>query len=261
MRLYPRAAIFCCWPGIATAGASLIRPGELFAAADAAKPERILVPANAHPAIQCGGENPGEEAGAGMRAAIATYEGRRRPTAGVIVLALAKDGKLAAADMPKKDGYTVTYTGGMIVYGARPRSLLFAAGEPEHGLQPRTAPYQRNPDFAIRNARQHTDYPVAEQVAIFSANMFTATCAPRPRWQALPDVSHADAAQQKQLVDAAATHTAENAARVKEFHDADVEVYALLPYGNNFATWSRELYAAVLKAYPTAKGTLGAELA
>ena len=50
-------------------------------------------------------------------------------------------------------------------------------------------------------------------------------------------------------------HTAENAARVKEFHDADVEVFALLPYGNNFATWSRELYAAVLKAYPTAKGT------
>ena len=43
--------------------------------------------------------------------------------------------------------------------------------------------------------------------------------------------------------------------RVKEFHDADVDVYALLPYGNNFATWSPALYAAALKAYPTAKGT------
>ena len=53
----------------------------------------------------------------------------------------------------------------------------------------------------------------------------------------------------------AETHKAQNAARVKEFHDADVEVFALLPYGNNFATWSPALYAAALKAYPSAKGT------
>ena len=48
---------------------------------------------------------------------------------------------------------------------------------------------------------------------------------------------------------------------MKEFHDADVEVYALLPYGNNFATWSPALYAAALKAYPTREGHADAELA
>ena len=53
----------------------------------------------------------------------------------------------------------------------------------------------------------------------------------------------------------AETHKTQNAARVKEFHDADVDVFALLPYGNNFATWSPALYAAALTAYPSAKGT------
>ena len=56
-------------------------------------------------------------------------------------------------------------------------------------------------------------------------------------------------------------HKAQNAERVKEFHDADVEVYALLPYGNNFATWSPALYAATVKAYPNAKGRAHGELA
>ena len=63
---------------------------------------------------------------------IATYDGAPKATAGAVVLALAKDGKLAAAELPKGDGYVVHYAGGMVVYGARPRSVLFAAGEPHH---------------------------------------------------------------------------------------------------------------------------------
>ncbi len=247
---------FLLLAGMTTAGASLIRPAALFAATDAAAPMKILVPANAHPAIQSAAKILAKKLSLD-ESAIATYAGAPRPTAGAILLALAKDGKLPATDAPKKDGYTVTYTGGVTVYGARPRSLLYAAGEPQHWAgSPRTTPYHRNPDLAIRTAQAHTDYPVAEQVAIFSANMFTANLRAEPALQALPDVFNAlSAADQKQLVAAAADHTAENAARVKEFHDADVEVFALLPYGNNFATWSAPLYAATLKAYPTAKGT------
>ena len=246
---------FLLLAGAATAGASLIRPAALFAAADAAAPKSILVPANAHPAIQSAAKILAKKLGLEERA-IATYDGAPKATAGAIVLALAAAGKPAAADASKKDGYTVTYTGGTVVWGARPRSLLFAVGEPQHWAEARTATYRRNPDFAIRTAQAHTDYPVAEQVAIFSANMFTANLNAAPALAALPDVFNAlSAAQQKQMADAAAEHTAQNAARVKEFHDADVEVYALLPYGNNFATWSAPLYAAVLKVYPTTKGT------
>jgi hypothetical protein len=263
---------FLLLAGAATAGASLIRPAALFAAADAAKPKSILIPANAHPAIQSAAKILAKKL-ALEESAIATYDGAAKATPGAIVLALSGDPGLKGetgggsptsqnrdvghpADRPKKDGYTVTYAGGTVVWGARPRSLLFAAGEPQHWVTAKAAAYHRNPDFAIRTAQAHTDYPVAEQVAIFSANMFTANLNAAPALAALPDVFNAlTPAQQKQMTDAAAEHTAQNAARVKEFHDADVEVFALLPYGNNFATWSAPLYAAVLKAYPTAKGT------
>ena len=40
------------------------------------------------------------------------------------------------------------------MYGARLRSLLFAAGEP-----------QRTPEFALRNTTRHAEYPVAGHVA------------------------------------------------------------------------------------------------
>ena len=154
------------------------------------------------------------------------------------------------------DGYTVTYTGGVVVYGERPRSLLFAAGEPHHWMKASTVPYHRTPEFALRNATYHPDYPVAEQAAIFGANFFVANLPASPALQSLPEVFGAlTAAEQKQLIADGERHKAENAKRVQEFKDADVDVYALLPYGNNFATWSPALYAAVLKAYPTAKGT------
>ena len=118
------------------------------------------------------------------------------------------------------------------------------------------AAYRRNPEFALRNATWHVDYPVADQAAIFGANFFIANLPGSPALETLPDVHGAlSAAEQKSLLADGERHKAQNAARVKEFHDADVEVYALLPYGNNFATWSPALYAAVLKVYPSAKGT------
>ena len=142
-----------------------------------------------------------------------------------------------------------------MVYGARPRSMLFVAGSRIPGGKGGWT-YRRNPEFALRNATWHPDYPVAEQAAIFGANFFVANLPASPALEELPDVHGAlGEADQKSLVASAAAHKARNAATVKEFHDADVEVYALLPYGNNFATWSPALYAAVLKVYPSAKGT------
>ncbi len=240
--------------GMGVAGASLVTPSKLLAAVGAVKPEKILVAADAHPAIQAAAKILAKKL-ALDESAIATYEGAPKATAGAIVFALAKDGKLLPADKPKADGYTVTYAGGVVVYGARPRSLLFAAGEPHHWVG-KAVTYRRNPEFALRNATWHPDYPVAEQAAIFGANFFIANLPATPAMEALPDVHGAlSAADRKSLVASAAEHKAKNAATVKEFTDADVEVYALLPYGNNFATWSPALYAAVLKAYPSAKGT------
>ena len=246
---------FLLLAGMTTATASLIKPSTLFAAPGAAAPKWILVPAGAHPAMQSAARILAKKLKLD-EAAIQTYDGAPRHTAGAIVFALAKDGKLPPTEAPKQDGYTVVYTGGTVVYGARPRSLLYAAGEPDHWVAAKAVPYRRNPEFALRNATWHEDYPVAEQAATFGANFFIANLAASPALQALPDVyGKLTAAQQKDLLATAATHKARNAERVKEFHDADVEVYALLPYGNNFATWSPVLYAAVLKAYPSTKGT------
>jgi hypothetical protein len=235
--------------------ATLVTPSSLFAVSGAAKPEKILVPAAGHPAMQSAAKILAKRLDLD-ESAIATYDGAPKATAGAIVLALAKDGKLAAADMPKQDGYTVHYTGGIVVYGARPRSVLFAAGEPHHWVGAKAAAYRRTPEFALRNSTWHANYPVAEQAATLGANFFIASLPASPALEALPDVHAAlSEADRKNLLASAAEHKVKNAATVQEFHDADVEVYALLPYGNNFQTWAPALYQATLKAYPTAKGT------
>ena len=133
------------------AGVSLIKPSALFAAPGAVKPQTILVPSSAHPAFASAAKILAKKLKLD-EAAVRTYDGAAKPTSGAIVLALAKDGKLPAAEMPRHDGYTVTYTGGTVVWGARPRSILFAAGEPHHWAEARTLPYRRNPDFALRNS-------------------------------------------------------------------------------------------------------------
>src|ERR1035441_2110050 len=66
---------FLLLAGMTTAGASLIRPAALFAAADAAAPKSILVPANAHPAIQSAAKILAKKL-ALEESAIATYDGR-----------------------------------------------------------------------------------------------------------------------------------------------------------------------------------------
>jgi hypothetical protein len=244
--------------GMGAAGASLVKPSALFAAAvkagGAVKPEKILVPEAGHAAMQSAAKILAKKLKLD-ESAIATYDGVPKATPGAIVLALAKNGKLALIDRPKMDGYTVSYTGGIVVWGARPRSVLFAAGEPDHWVG-RAVTYRRNPEFALRNATWHPDYPVAEQAAVFGANFFIANLRAEPALEAMPEVHGAlSPADRKSLVARAAERKAKNAETVKEFHDADVEVYALLPYGNNFATWSPALYAATVKVYPAAKGT------
>jgi hypothetical protein len=215
----------------------------------------ILVPGGGHPAVISAAKILAGKLKL-AESAIGTYEGAPRAAHGSVVLALVSAGHLPAAEVAKNDGYTVTYSGGMVVWGVRPRSLLFAAGEPERWNIERGAAWVRSPDFAIRVASRHPGHPVAEVVSLLGVNVFTAAVPAAPTLQALPEVFAAvPAATQAQMKAAAARHVADNVAIVKEFHDADVEVYALLPYGNNFQNWSRALYDAVLTVYPSAKGT------
>ena len=218
----------------------------------------IQIPSGAHPAVR---------SAAGMLAtklgltadAVREFSGAASLQKGTIVLAL-KDTKGVPAPLASsiaRDGYAVlAENGGLIVCGARPRSLLFAAGETHHWLERTAGTWPRNPEFAMRFAAHHADHSVAEQVAILGANSFIAQLhASVSLKDEMPEVyAKLSPAAQQRLAAAEADDMKRNAALVKEFHDADVEVFADLPYGNNFSRWSEDLYNAFLAVYPSAKG-------
>ena len=222
----------------------------------------ILVPKDAHPAVG---------SAATMLAtkldlkpdAIRNYSSAAKIRKGFIILALKETKGVPAtlAGSIERDGYAVlAQNGGLLVCGARPRSLLFAAGETPHWIDHTQGPtnglWARNPEFAMRFATHSRDHSVAELVSILGANTFIAPLhASVSLKDEMPEVyAKLSSDAQQRLAAGEADDMQRNTALVKEFHDADVEVFADLPYGNNFSRWSPELYAAFLAVYPTAKG-------
>jgi hypothetical protein len=218
----------------------------------------ILIPAGAHPAVRSAAEMLAKKLGLSAEV-IHESVGTDELIKGMISLVL-KDAKGVNATLASsitRDGYAVlAENGSLIVCGARPRSLLFAAGETHHWLERTTGLWARNPEFAMRFAAHHADHSVAEQVAILGANSFVAQLhASVSLKDEMPEVyAKLSPAVQQRLAAAEADDMKRNAALVKEFHDADVEVFADLPYGNNFSRWSEDLYNAFLAVYPSAKG-------
>jgi hypothetical protein len=218
----------------------------------------IMIPAGAHPAVRSAAEMLAKKLGLSADA-IHDFSGAASLHKGTIVLALkeTKGVNLTLASSITRDGYAVSAeNGGLIVCGARPRSLLFAAGETHHWLERAAGTWARNPEFAMRFASHHADHSVAEQVAILGANSFVSQLhASVSLKDEMPEVyAKLSPAVQRRLAAAEADDMKRNAALVKEFHDADVEVFADLPYGNNFSRWSEDLYNAFLAVYPSAKG-------
>jgi Glycosyl hydrolase family 67 C-terminus len=242
----------------ATATAGALSSGLDLLAQSSPKYSGILIPAGAHPAVRSAAEMLAPKLGL-QADAIKTFSGAARPRKNFIVLAL-KDtrGVSAALAGPiERDGYAVmAENGGLLVCGARPRSLLNSAGETHHWIDRTDGTWTRNPEFAMRFATHHGDHSVAEQVAILGANAFIAQLHSSVSLKnEMPEVyAKLDAATQQRLAAGEADDVTRNAALVKEFHDADVEVFADLPYGNNFSRWSDELYKAFLAVYPSAKG-------
>ena len=91
---------FLLLAGMTGVGASLIRPLNLFADAPASGPKSILVPANGHAAIHSAAKILAKKLKLD-ESTIQTYDGAPKPTAGAIVLALAKDGKLPTTEAPE----------------------------------------------------------------------------------------------------------------------------------------------------------------
>jgi hypothetical protein len=219
---------------------------------------RIFIPVDAHPAVQSAAQI--------LASALAldenvvhTYKGAPNPHSGEIVFAL-KDAHgipVPVSSPIERDGYSIlAQNNGLLICGARPRSLLFAAGEPHHWLSHNTGVWVRNPDFKLRCSGWAPNYSAAQLAAMTGANLYFAPLHASVSFkEEMPEVyAKLDPEVRRRLDAGVEPAMKRNAAIVKEFHDADLTVFAELPYGNNFSHWSPALYDALLSVYPTAKG-------
>lgn len=216
--------------------------------------QRIVIAESSHPAVHSAAAILAQKLG--LPAASVTAAAKTgTAAAGEIALEVGPDAETKAL---KHDGYTIVFrNGGATIHGARPRSLLYAAGDAALWRDRASGTFARDPDFAVRST---TDYrggrTLAEHVAEMGVNLITSNMRIVVSLRdTLPEVYSQLSAEDRQRLEAQSARGREAAARfMKECHDADVTCYADLPYGNNFSRWSPQLYAAALKVFPTAKG-------
>lgn len=218
----------------------------------------IVVARDAHPAIRSAAELMARSLSIPLDRIRAG-----RPTAaraGQIVLTVlpARGKSPAVLASIHHDGYAIVFSrGGAVIYGARPRSLLYAAGDVRLWKDRVSGEFVRNPDFAIRSGQYDPSRPVAEFVAELGVNavIMRREGAVVTMKETLPEVyAQLPPAVRTRLEQQRAQAIAENQAFVRQCHDADVPVYAFL-YGNDFNVWSPALYQAAIQTFPAAKGT------
>jgi hypothetical protein len=107
---------FLMMAGMGAAGATLVRPSELFAAqvktGGVVKPTQILVAADAHPAIHSAAKILAKKLGM-ERAAIRRTTARPRRQQGSDCAGAGEGRQADSGGDAEGDGYTVTYTGGI----------------------------------------------------------------------------------------------------------------------------------------------------
>ena len=158
----------------------------------------------------------------------------------------------------KYDGYLIRFNGNKaLIFGKRPRSLLYAAGDANLWKNRTSGVYVRQPEFKTRDASLGGNgESVAELVAKLGVNIFYGRFSADfvTLKKSFPQVfDKLTSSQQKKLL-ARKKEAEERAAQmVKACHDADVSFYPFL-YGNDMARWSPELMSAIYKVYPNIRG-------
>jgi hypothetical protein len=223
---------------------------------------RILIPPDCHPAVS----SAARLIASGLElpeSAIIVNKDSALPAEGQIVLTA---GTPAPFEEPllnrhsagvKRDGYSVVAEkGGLLIHGARPRSLLFAAGEVQKWKGLETGTLLREPSFSTRSAYFRNSRSVADFVAKMGVNALIVPAQNLSTLQdSMPEVfNRLGSEQQSSLLN----NSRYSASRVRqlagECRDADVDFFPFL-YGNDFSRWSGALYDALIAAYPSARGT------
>lgn len=210
----------------------------------AATYKEVVIADNCHPAVR--------SAARILGLPVKSVPSPGTPAAGQIVLVVEPSPDV------RYDGYRIVFhDGGARVSGNRPRSLLYAAGDYRHWHDRTSGAYIRQPEFALRIGGHDASRSVADYVAAVGVNAIIGqpNSAAVTLKDTLPEVyNQLGSAERATLEFARAARSQRNQAFARECREADVPLYAFL-YGNDFEQWSQPLYQAVLKAYPSAKGT------
>lgn len=157
------------------------------------------------------------------------------------------------------DGYLIRFDGNrVLIFGKRPRSLLYAAGDVNWWRNRRSGVYVRQPAFKTRDCSLGStrDESVAEMVAKLGANAFfvsfgTGFITLREEFpkifESIPKAEQDRMLREKKEAESRAERIE------KECHDADVSFYPFL-YGNNMYLWSPALTKAIYKIYSNVRG-------
>lgn len=224
---------------------------------------QIQLPPESHPALAAAAQILARELSLPQTAILTSVPDDAPLAAGTLVLTTNRPSPDAAARLKLSggalppEGYAIVFDGGTArIFGQRPRSLLYAAGDFHHWKMQTNGVFQRQPAFALRSASLHGRLPLPDYVATLGINMVIGPAeAPVSLEETLPEVfGKLSGDQQAAVRRSAARQAAEHARIATACHDADVDYYPLL-YGNNFSRWSPELYAAALQAFPDARGT------
>lgn len=226
----------------------------------AANYTKIIIPASSHPAVLSAARLLAQKLSL-PDSAIQTVPQPTLPTAGEIVLMptpVVLPGGVQS--QIQRDGYVIYFAnGGAVICGARPRSLLYAAGDLPLWQNYASGTWVRNPDFSTRTAPFYGHKSVADYVATMGVNIIIGPSGGGGNLvtfkDTLPDVYAQLSSDDRAALDQRSQDAEHRAAEfAQECHDADVEFYPFL-YGNNLQLWSSVLYDAAIKAYPSARGT------
>lgn len=226
----------------------------------AAATTAILLPESSHPAVRSAAQLIAKKLALNAEAIQTTLAQTPQPGQLLLtVLPLTDPQQKLLGDIKsiRHDGYVIAFhNGGALICGARPRSLLYAAGDLHLWKDKTDGVFLREPSFAIRSVENYSTLPTPEYVAELGLNLLIdrkAQTAISVK-ETLPDVFAQLAEQDRQRLDRAAQTRRQSPNLLQQAcREADVDYYAFL-YGNDFQRWSGPLYEAALKACPAAKG-------
>ncbi len=222
----------------------------------------IVLQKGAHPAVRSAAEILAQKLNI-AEGNILEEANLKMPEQGTIELAYGKPSKAQRSFIgqdPQKvafDGYLIKFDGNKaLIFGKRPRSLLYAAGDVNWWQGKRSGIYLRQPDFKIRDINKGPENNMAQLIANTGANIVFDNIHPGfiTLQKSFPEIFNNIPENDKERLLKNKVAAEQQALKLaKACHDADVDFYPFL-YGNDIVRWSPVLANAVYEVYPDIMG-------